>query len=173
MTNQRQRPRRRHHLVSGIDIVFHQHRYPMHRAPNVTGLPLFIQLIGNRQRIRIDLDDRMETRSGLVDLFDPLQIKFRNGTRRIDALLHLLLQHIDRGLIQCKFGRRRTAPPTRPCRYLSTRPMNHNPPRPALPGTIPVSEEFRRNFLLFISISGFGIFSSHFFTNSLLISSYR
>ena len=58
--DQRERSGRRHHAVCGGDVVLDDDRDAVQRAARAAGLALRVELVRNRQRVGIDLDEAVE-----------------------------------------------------------------------------------------------------------------
>ena len=76
-TLKRERPSRRHHLVGGVNVILKQNRNAVQRAARARGLALGVERVRNRQRVGIQLDDRVERWPSPVDLFDAAEVHFR------------------------------------------------------------------------------------------------
>ena len=74
----------------------------MHRPPRPLRFALRIQRIRNRQRIRIQLDHRIQRRPVLINRLDPLEILLHNRPRRKFPGLHPILQFSHSYLVQLK-----------------------------------------------------------------------
>jgi hypothetical protein len=72
-----ERARRRQHFVRRVDVVFDKDRDAVHHRARFPTLTLFVESIGYRQRIGVNLDDRSQLS---VELLDPLEIHFDKST---------------------------------------------------------------------------------------------
>ncbi|MNE61758.1 hypothetical protein D3C80_1569950 [compost metagenome] len=62
------------HFIPRIDVVFEQDRNPVHRAPRSLQCTFPIQSFGDEQRIRIDLQHRVDRQAVFVMLGNALVI---------------------------------------------------------------------------------------------------
>ena len=72
--NQRERPGGRLHLVRRGDVVLEEHGDSVEQAPGPAAAPLGVERPGDGERVRIDLLDRAQHRTGPVELLDSPQI---------------------------------------------------------------------------------------------------
>ena len=100
---QRQRSRSCRHPVGGVDVVLDHHRHAVQRPARATCGPLRVESVGDRERLRVGLEHRVEHRSRAVDLLDALQIHLGEGTSRELSGLHALLQLADRNLLEIDY----------------------------------------------------------------------
>ena len=70
-SNHRQRTRRGCHAVRCVDVIFNQHRNPMHRPAQLILFALLIEPVGNGEGIRIEFDHAVNCRSTLIHCFNP------------------------------------------------------------------------------------------------------
>ena len=70
-----------HHAIGGIDVVLDENGNAVQRAARPFVAPLFVERIGDRQRVGIELDDGVDGRPALVDFVDALEILLRQGAR--------------------------------------------------------------------------------------------
>ena len=76
------------------------------RAAWALRLPLGVERVGDRERVRIGFDDRPQSWAGGVDLRDPLKIELHEPARGIAAGRHSLLELRNRHLVQLELRRR-------------------------------------------------------------------
>ena len=88
------------HAVGGIDIIFDQDGNPVQQSAYLPCLALRVESIGDFQGIRIQLDDRINVWTVLVDFLDALHVQLGESTRRQLARFHFLLKIRDRPLRQ-------------------------------------------------------------------------
>ena len=93
---QRERARGRLHPVGGPDVVLDQDRDAVQRAAHPSVLALGVQSLGDRERVRVQLDHRAQL---LVHLGDARAIGLHHGARRHHSAAHRLLQLRDRLLL--------------------------------------------------------------------------
>ena len=98
----RERTSRRHHAIRRADVVLDQHRNTMHRPPRPLCFALRIHRIRNCQRIRIQLDHRIQRRPPLINRLDSLEIFLHNRPRRKFPRLHPILQFSHGYFVQLK-----------------------------------------------------------------------
>src|SRR5689334_10424625 len=84
----------------GLDIVFDQDGYPVQRTARTGMLALAIQGPRHGQRVRVQLDHRIEGWSAPVDRFNPGQILPGEGHGTESPFLQASLKLIDGDLIQ-------------------------------------------------------------------------
>jgi hypothetical protein len=73
------------------------------RAPD---LPLGVELVGDRERVRVELDDGVQRGTAAVDLLDPPQVHLGELPRRIAAAAHPVLELRGRRLFEWERGAR-------------------------------------------------------------------
>jgi hypothetical protein len=74
------------------------------RSANLTGGALLVHGISHRERVRVDLNDRVDRRPLLVDGVDARQVFFRDRTRGVLARFEAVLKLGDRDLIEFETG---------------------------------------------------------------------
>src|SRR5215472_13093969 len=92
------------HLVAGVEVVLDQYRDAVQRAHHVALVALLVGLAGHRQRIRIQLDDRVHAWSSLVELEDAIDVEVGQLDRAQLVTGHLGLQLRDRELVELVRG---------------------------------------------------------------------
>ena len=85
IVGQRERAGGVHH-AGDVDVVLDQDRDAVQRAADLAGLALGVERVGVGERRRVDLDDRIQRRPGIVDLRDAIEIRLRQ-TRLLRAPL--------------------------------------------------------------------------------------
>src|SRR5208282_308529 len=126
-SQQRQRTRRSIHAVSGIDVVFDQDRNAMEQPARPLRLALLIERVGDLQRLRVEFDDRVDHRAGLVDLLNARQVLLGQRARRILTGLKGFLDFVNRDFVELELlleicdGRRRNDSPSQSERWRSSR----------------------------------------------------
>ena len=84
------------HPVGRIDVCLQYHGDAVQRSPWPRQLPLLVQRSGDRDRVRVHLDDRVECDTGVVDGLDALQVPGREFLGAQFAALHLVVK-LDNG----------------------------------------------------------------------------
>ena len=81
--HERERSGRRHHAVGGGDVVLDHDRNAVQRAARAARLSFGVELVGDRQRVGIDLEDAAERRALPVEGVDARQIFLGERSRRV------------------------------------------------------------------------------------------
>ena len=97
---ERQRAGRGGHPVGGVDVVLEQHRDAVERPARSLGGPLLVERLGQRERLRVGLDDRLERDVLPVHGRDPLEIQLDHALRGVAARRHARLQLGDGDLLE-------------------------------------------------------------------------
>ena len=87
VVRQRQRAGRVDH-AGDVDVVLDEDRQAVQRAANLARLALGVEGVGIGKGRRVELDDRVERRPGLVDRRDAVQIRLRQRLRGKRACRH-------------------------------------------------------------------------------------
>ncbi len=90
------------HRVSGINIVFDQHRDSLQRTANALFFALSVERFRNRERVRIWFDHAVYDRAALIHFLDTVKIGFGERVGRELARFHPLLKIQNRGLVELK-----------------------------------------------------------------------
>ena len=105
---QRERSCGRRHAIRGRDVVLDEHRYAMEWPAGSLRLPLGIERLRNRERLRVGFDHGMERRPAVVHRFDPREILLRNTSRRVFPRLHSIVKIRHGRLVQLEWRDRRS-----------------------------------------------------------------
>jgi hypothetical protein len=62
------------HLVARIDVILEQHRNPVERAARASRGALVVQRPGDKERVRVELQNRVQPGALLVVRGDALQV---------------------------------------------------------------------------------------------------
>jgi hypothetical protein len=74
------------------------------RSPHLACCSLGVERFGDRQRVRVDLDDRAQLRSSPVEQVDLSQVLLGERPRRVLARSDAGLELLDRRLLDLEFG---------------------------------------------------------------------
>src|SRR5581483_11573125 len=91
-------------------VVFDKNRYAVQRPAWSPGLALPVEFPGNGECIRIEFNDRVESRPVLVDFLDAGEIRFNQRTGCKSARLHSYLEVSSCGLFELEILRGRHLP---------------------------------------------------------------
>ncbi len=101
---ERERAGGRHHPVVGIDVVLDQNRNSVQRPSHLLRPSLGVHRVGDREGVRIQLDDSAEGRTMPVDGFDSRDVLLGDRARGQFPACHHALQLIDRHLVELEGG---------------------------------------------------------------------
>jgi hypothetical protein len=85
------------HAVAAVDVVLDHDRNAVHRAAHAAGLALGVELVGDRERVGVQFDDRVHA---LVDRRDPGQVPLGERACGEPSVAHRLLHGADRHLLE-------------------------------------------------------------------------
>ena len=88
------------HPIGGVDVVLQQNRHSVHRATRPLRTTLAVELVGDREGIRVGFEQCAQRRPPQIVLLDPSQIGLGDRTGSPRAGRHPLLQRGDGGLFQ-------------------------------------------------------------------------
>src|SRR5258708_10292630 len=74
--------------MSRVQVVLEQDWHPVQKASRSLGFAFFVERTCDRQRLGVDLDDRVERRPASIDMCDALEVLFRERGRGFLAGLH-------------------------------------------------------------------------------------
>jgi hypothetical protein len=80
-TRQRARSGGGHHAIPGRDVVFEQNRDAVQRAAHAPAAPVGVSLVRDRERVGVELEDRIERRTIAIERLDAREILFRDPSR--------------------------------------------------------------------------------------------
>ena len=103
-SDQRQRAGRRLHAVARRDVVFDEHWDAVERPARPLGLALLVQFVGDRKRVGIHFEHRIDAGPALVNLVDAREVFLGEGARREFAGLHSVLQRGEGDFIELEGG---------------------------------------------------------------------
>ena len=90
-----------------IDVVLDEYRDAVHRPPQGASLALGVQLVGDGERIRVELDDRVDLAGPDIQLVDAIEVELGNPPGRPGPLGHATLQGGDGDFFQFERGSER------------------------------------------------------------------
>jgi hypothetical protein len=103
--DQRERSGRRHHAILGRDVVFDDDGNAVQRTARAARLAFGVELVGDRQRVRIRLQDGADRGPLAVEGGDSRQIFFSERPRGVLPGLHPVLQFDDRRFVEIEGAR--------------------------------------------------------------------
>jgi hypothetical protein len=108
-----ERAGRRAHLVGRVDVVLDENGDSVQRPADASGLSFIVELRRDRERIRIQLDDRVDCRPALIERVDAREVLLDERSRRIGTAAEAGAEVVDRQLVE---GERRNLLRGRQCR---------------------------------------------------------
>jgi hypothetical protein len=97
MPLERERSGGRLHPIASVDVVLDHNRDPVQPTADAPRFALSVALVGDRQRIRVDLDHAVDFGARPVDAFDATQVELDEGAPRKFTIGQFLLKLENRG----------------------------------------------------------------------------